>query len=215
MSFLLGIVLHVSVWTFSGDNTWTPQEWRQIFTSVQEFYKERLDVRLQVDSWRNRKTTPCHRVFKYKREKAYGNCLIRHTVRRAGSFRLLLTPPIPSGNGVDTYVGGISTGICQLVGGTAMIHGKRISTHVFKDGGNAGWEMSRLAVIHEIGHILGMRHSDYYGSGAGLSVMASDALFLLTEEFQIKVAGVWENFRDVLPLTHYNKWEAKQCLKSF
>lgn len=210
--------VYASVWTFGGDNTWTPKEWREIFKSTQEFYKERLNVKIKVVSWRNNhQLSICAKRFKYNTEKGYGNCLLKKTARarnKFAGFNLFLTPPIPSGFG-DTYVGGISTGICQPHGGTAMVHGKRISTHTFEDGGNAGWEMTRLAVIHEIGHVaLGMHHPEDVGRATPINIMDTEALGYLVGEYQIKnkISGEWENFRDVLPLTKFSKWEVKQCL---
>ena len=217
MSFILAITISVSVWTFSGDNTWTPAEWRQIFKSTQEFYDERLEVRLNARYWKNSHSTPCRKYFRYRSERAYGNCLYRREVKpyriKTGhtTATLLLTGPIPLGHG-DTGVGGLSTGICQPVHGIAMIHGKRISTHVFDDGGNAGWEMTRLAVIHEVMHLVGANHPEDVGRATPINIMDTEALGYLVDEYQVKVNGGYENFRDVLPLSKFSKNEVKKCL---
>lgn len=216
MSFLLALA--VSLFTFPGTNSWDKSEWLEMFKFTRQFYAERIDLKLALKQSRNFARPYCKRLNRYGKAKAYGNCLLTHIKRKIKTdIYLLNTAPIKickdySDNNCQG-VGGLSTGVCSLPG-AAIVWGKRVSTHIFEDGGNAGYEMSRLSMLHETGHLLGASHSEDTPAKRYIDVMYSDALSLLWNEFDVTINGDVRNFRDALPLSHYSRYEINKCLKA-
>lgn len=143
----------MAVWV-SGPYNLTNTRANAALKMVDRYYQKQLGVRIRVAKWVRMKEIPGKIDLKnytnrFKRYEGYSNWVF-------SKYRMpkvyIVGPYI---QGVDRYMGGTASGVCDPFSGTAVAVGQEINQY-----GDARFLHSQAAISHELGHVLGADHVD-------------------------------------------------------